>query len=467
MLTQPQPDYDVYRIILLDPSGQQVLLLSDRGRFQVPLVQIPRFQRIAAHLTAAVKNDLCHPAVCLFSMSVDALGDALDKVPCQVMECIGAPHDLPDRAYWLPISSLQEVSLDDPTQYRAVAQSLAECQRRLARSNHEPLARLGWFAELRTWVEDTIQPFGLGLAADFQQLNASPTFALLRFTTDGRAVWFKAVGDPNLREFPITVKLAELFPGYLPKIIATRPDWNGWLAREAQGTKLSDSRNGDDWLAAASALANLQVQSIGRTWEICEAGAADLRISALTELVDPFLDVINQLMKCQTQTPPQVLNHRDLLQLSAQIKEQLLLLNDLEIPDALGHLDFNPGNIVVSSETTVFLDWADAYVGHPFFTFHYLREFSRKAFRQDTQQENQLAAAYMRPWCAIISPEQISAAISLTSSLAVLAYAVGHQVWTDSERVRDASVAGYLRALTRRMKAEADRNTLRVTSWKG
>ena len=464
MLAQPQPDHDVYRIILLDPSGQQVLLLSDRGRFQLPAVQIPRFQRIAEQLTAAVKNDLCHTAVCLFSLSADALR-APDRTACQVMECIGTPRDLPKRAYWRPISSLQEASSGDPAPYRTVVQSVTECQRRLARSNHEPLSRLGWIRELRAWVEHAIQPFGLGLAADFQQLNASPTFALLRFATDGPGVWFKAVGDPNLREFPITVKLTKLLPGYLPRIIDTRPDWNGWLTIEATGTNLSDSQSVGEWIAAARALATMQMQSIGKTWELCDAGATDLTISALTELVDPFLSVVAQLMERQGKTPPCILSGQELVELAIQIKEKLLALQGLGIPNALGHLDLNPGNIVVSPDSTVFLDWAEAYVGHPFFTFEYLLQFLRKTFAESAKLERELSVAYTDPWRAFMPREEILRALSLTPTLAVFACAIGHRAWMDSGRLNDVKVAGYLRALTRRMKREVDRQADRTALW--
>jgi len=52
-------------------------------------------------------------------------------------------------------------------------------------------------------VQRAIEPYGLRLSGEFRQLNASPTFALLRLETTGQALWFKAVGEPNLREFPI------------------------------------------------------------------------------------------------------------------------------------------------------------------------------------------------------------------------------------------------------------------------
>lgn len=37
----------------------------------------------------------------------------------------------------------------------------------------------------------------------------------------------KAVGEPNLHEFSITLALSKLFPQSVAKMIAARPDWNG------------------------------------------------------------------------------------------------------------------------------------------------------------------------------------------------------------------------------------------------
>jgi len=62
---------------------------------------------------------------------------------------------------------------------------------------------------------------------DVQQLNGSETFSLLKFETTKAPVWFKAVGEPNVREFLITLKLFELFPDYVPKILASAPLLNG------------------------------------------------------------------------------------------------------------------------------------------------------------------------------------------------------------------------------------------------
>ena len=133
----------------------------------------------------------------------------------------------------MPVAALSKDSLTDVTDHSAIQQSIAQCSADGKTSPAGPFTCLGWFDELREWVEEVIEPLGFHLNGSFRQLNASPSFSLIRFETDGPALWFKAVGEPNQKEFPITCVLAQLFPGDVPSVLATRPEWNGWLTREA------------------------------------------------------------------------------------------------------------------------------------------------------------------------------------------------------------------------------------------
>jgi hypothetical protein len=217
------------------------------------------------------------------------------------------------------------------------------------------------------------------LVGDFRQLNASTTFSLIRFETNGRAVWFKAVGEPNRHEFMITLKLSELFPTFLPAIISHCPEWNGWLSVEVTGYELTEARQAEFWDTAATALGTLQIESIERVADIGEAGGQSLTSSELMALRRPFFDVMGELMKRQTKVPPPILGDKELLDLEERVCNALTRMHQLGIPETLGHLDPNPGNVIVSSGSCVFLDWAEAYVGNPFFTFQYLLEHAAKS----------------------------------------------------------------------------------------
>jgi aminoglycoside phosphotransferase (APT) family kinase protein len=133
------------------------------------------------------------------------------------------------------------------------------------------------------------------------------------------------------------------------------------------------------------------------------------------------------------------------------------------IPDALGHLDLNPGNIIVSADRCVFLDWAEAYVGNPLFSLEYLVQHAQRAFGERSELRTKLTAAYCAEWGNSISAAVIADVLGLAPLLAVFAYAAGTDTWRQPQELQDP-VAGYLRSLTRRMHREAkrlaDRRTL-------
>src|SRR5260370_5033534 len=123
---------------------------------------------------------------------------------------------------------------------------------------------------------------------------------MLGVGTKERPVWFKGVGEPNLHEFSISHALAKFFPRDVPNILATKYEWHGWLMSDGGGTTLNETPNPSAWQIAIKALADLQIESIGTTDDLLDAGCRDLRLATLLELVDPFLDAMAELMKHQS-----------------------------------------------------------------------------------------------------------------------------------------------------------------------
>jgi hypothetical protein len=227
--------------------------------------------------------------------------------------------------------------------------------------------------------------------------NASPTFSLVRIETTGPAVWFKATGEPNAHELPISIALHRVFPNYVPRILGVHPTWNAWLSEEVPGSTLDDLADIQAWADVAKALAELQIASVTKTNMFLESGCRDLRLPQLVEQIDPFLARMSELMEMQTKQPPQILTDSELSVLGDRLRAAFYELEQYRLPSTLGHLDLNPHNILVSPARCCFLDWAEGCVTHPLFTFEYLREYSRRSLSEPDAVAETLVAAYLHP----------------------------------------------------------------------
>ena len=420
----------------------------------LPSVEIPRWQRIAENLTAAFKTDWGAEVVCLFELSTES-ADNLGITRYHAAEHLHTCSNPKMRTRWIPVSVLYQGSFTEECDYAAIKQVVGVCKGDIEGESAGPFARLGWFRELREWIESTVEPIGFHLNGEFRQLNASPAFSLIRFETNGPALWFKAVGEPNQREFGITCLLVKLFPEYLPRILGRQLDWNGWLTREVPGRLLSDVQELVLWEQAASSLAKLQIRSVDRGSQILGAGARDLGSTALAKLIQPFISVVAELMECQTKVPPPVLDRKDLSALADSLQSAVDATKAIGIPETIGHLDLNPGNIIASENRCAFLDWAETYVGNHLFSLDYLVEHAKRAFGPDSAVVTKMTAAYCAQWDAVLSPPAVADALALAPLLAVFAYAAGNDTWAQTDKLQEPTTAGYLRSLARRMHREA------------
>jgi len=442
---------DGYRLIVFNQAGTAVLLKPGALRYELPLVEVPKFTRLAEEITTLLQDHWHLPSVLLFS---GVLEPGPDIVYFAVLEAQVRTCSLREGIDWFPIHHAIAHLLKHK-KHEVLESSYLRTTNRTAEDDPEPFSRLGWMRDLQDWVRTVIRPLGVELK-DFHQLNGCETFTLIRFDTTKRPVWFKAVGKPNLHEFPITVALAELFPEYVPSLLATRPACHGWLMADAGALPLNDVQDSSAWKDAATALAGLQIKSIDTTDDLLAAGCRDLRLATLLELVDPFLEVIAELMQQQMKVPPPTLSRHELSDLGITLKNALCCLGSLSIPDTLGHSDFNPGNILVGSDRCGFIDWAEAHIGHPFLTFEYLVSHLRKDYPALVRFEDGIRSSYVRCWQSVSLSGHVSEAFLFSPLVAVFAYAVAGNRWLDPERLKIPQVPGYLRSLTRRMKHEAD-----------
>jgi hypothetical protein len=440
---------DCYRVILFNGAGAEVLLRRLNEAYALPEVRVPKFTRPAEQITSVLRNNWGIATVLLFSECVEGGQGQISYATLEVTkEC---PETLPGME-WFPVNEAAAHLLESGG--GSALKSSNERVFQQCSAGSPPFSRLGWMRRLQEWVRTILGPCGIEIL-DFQQLNGGGAFSLVRFETTRKPVWFKAVGKPNLREFPLTLLLSELFRSYLPTILAADPVVNGWLMESAGEVTLRDMEREDSWLGAIRRLADLQIESIGRTGRLLDEGCRDLRIETLASMADPFFEAMASLMESQTKSPPPLLTRQELSDLASTIQEALRLLRDLGMPDTLGHSDFNPGNILVDDCRCVFTDWAEGHVGHPFLTFEYFLAHLRKCCPAVAIREDDLRKAYSQRWLPTTSTRSIDRALHLSPLIAVYAYAVSGGAWNDSERLRVPRVPAYMRSLTRIMNKEA------------
>jgi len=371
------------------------------------------------------------------------------------MESLEQDRNATAGSSWVSTRSTVRTAALPSDESNGLKSSLEEMGRCVAEPWKRPFAKPGWIQELFKWIQDQIAPLELELTGGFKQLNAGPSFSLMRIETTGPAVWFKATGEPNFRELAVTCTLVRLFPSYLPELLSVRPPWNGWLSRECQGETLDTFIDVSAWTRTASTLAALEIASIGKTRELLACGCRDLTVTALASRIDPFLTRMSERMSLQKREPPAILSSSDLAFLRDELERACSILEDLGLPDVLGHIDFNPGNVVISPEKCVLLDWAEGSVVIPFITFSYLREHVRRSLTGIAGAEEQVARAYLSLWRPLLSRSDIACGTALSSMVAVFAYALSIDEPRSSEVTERPAFAGFLRSLARRMHREA------------
>jgi hypothetical protein len=465
--TLPHEEFEIRRIILLRLSRcehAEILLGSEVSCFTLPQIRIARWQRIAEQLTTAFRKAFGIEAISVSSVDGRFTEAGLEQIAYEIMEPHGVQDEAPCHKRWVAVDSLVESGFHERTDFHAIRQAVAQSIPGEGASRG-PFARLGWFQELEDWVQEEIGRQGLQLSGSFRQLNASPSFSLIRFETEGPAVWFKAVGCPNLREFPLALALSRFFPRFLPRIIAERPECNGWLAFETKGPLLTGCSALSSWHGAAEDLSELQMQSSGTAGHLLEAGARDMRAPSLAALVGPYFCGICEVMEQQTKIPPEPLSREALQYLSVRVRHAVGLIDETGFPATLGNFDINPANIVCNPGGCVFLDWAEAFVGHPFFTLQYFLEHFRRAFGKDRSQDAQLIHRYCAPWRISASLSDVERALEFSPLVAAFSAAARSDAWKSANNLLEPRTAGYLRGLTRRMDREARLLPERRLSW--
>lgn len=443
-------EQDQYRIVLVLPQSKMVLAERHGETLRLPSVKIPRWARPAEQLTKAIRERWNLPAIV-----IDHLPTERGLPPCAVVEvCMPAGLKVPDELISEELDAIA-VSEFAKTEHVLVREILSGDA-----GARGPFSRIGWLDEAQLWIQESVVEHSVEFTEDIRQLNASGTFALIRFGTEQRpAYWLKATGAPNSNEFGLTTTLAEYFPQCLPPLVAAREDWNAWVTAEV-GKPLCDNLTLPALEQAVFALAQLQKRSTGCIKQLLHRGFVRHGIPILQSQLNDLIDYLEEAMEQQTTTRVSRLESSQLRELGRVLHDACAEMHELGIPDALAHLDINPGNVLFDGARCVFIDWAEAYIGNPFLTFEQFLSHVERSGTPANSWVSRVRDIYAQSWFDFLSESNIDRAFALAPLLAVATYLYGRGDWLNAPRRHDPAFQSYARSLARHMYRAAQATDL-------
>lgn len=182
------------------------------------------------------------------------------------------------------------------------------------------------------------------------------------------------------------------------------------------GTELSAHPDQTVWEKALEVYGHMQVAATQHIDTLLAVGCLDRRLHVLETQIDPLLGDEEILAD---------LNSSEVEQLRAQGPQLKTLCHQLAndaIPQTLVHGDLHTGNIAVQNGNSIYFDWTDACVAHPFFdALTFLDTVA------DPGEQRRLREIYLVQWTDYAPIERLREVFPLSQILATIHKAVSYR----------------------------------------
>jgi hypothetical protein len=287
-----------------------------------------------------------------------------------------------------------------------------------------PWTRPGWFEQASLWIHAELERWGIEGSGPIEQPHSRPWSTVLRVPTGEGGIYFKAVSPVHPYE-PALLGALELWrPDCVPRLLSVDTG-RGWVLMRDAGQRLREIiRTPQDlrhWLPVLPLYAELQIELAQRVPELLALGVPDRRLSVLPTLYEPLLSDMD-VMRIDQSIGLTRRQYGRLLDLSTHVAELCERLADHRIPETINHGDLNDGNVFVGDGHSIFIDWGDGCVSHPFYS---LRTVLVSAEISLGLEENSpelwpLRDAYLEPWTRYALRGDLLRALDLAGRLACI-----------------------------------------------
>jgi hypothetical protein len=438
-----------YRIAVVQSETGRIGAIRTPNGYCLPRAVIPFGTRQAKHICESLFTDFEIRVLIIDSTRSDQCSEELLIAELLFPEC-------PERLDMIPLDQI------DPTDVCPSESSIIES---VAAGRGGPVSRIGWVREAALWLEAaagvTLRPLHT-----LEQYNAGGAFSLIRFhAEDGSRYWLKSVGEPNTREFSVTSYLSKIGGDYLPRVVASRPEWRAWITAE-EGTDFLAGTDQDVerrrcLCLAATSLAELQLNTITHINTLLTMGASDQRASALSAHEQELSDFLIEAMSMQTSTKVPRLDQHRIRAIFEVLQRTTTYVASLGLPDTVLHGDMNPGNILYASTHCQFIDWSNTYVGMPLITLEHLSLLVPLEHPRHRELVKLVRSRYRETMATTVDPDALKKALIVSPILAAASTLYGRGDWLSFPSRNNPRWQSFTRTLARHLDRMAHSSQLR------
>lgn len=346
--------------------------------------------------------------------------EAQRGVQALAMESHDSAWSPPDGGRWIGRAELETLTLAPPEHRLLLEEWFAEAEDGGLPVQRPPWARPGWFAEAAAWMQAQMARRGFRLTEPVAQFKTGTISCLLRARAAGETFYLKASPAMFAVETRLTQFLAERYPAHIPRLLAWDMERRWLLMHDMGGEKLGKTEDLAQQEEALRAYAEMQKEMTAEVARLLAMGCRDRRLEAFQAEAEAALTETDWTRPGH----PKGLTEEEAARLRALAPRLAALCDELEafgLPATLDHGDLHLWNIVTAEGQSVFFDWSDGCVSHPFFSMTPLLEHAPPGTKE------RLRDAYLEPWTACAPRERLRAAFERSQTLGWLNHALSYR----------------------------------------
>lgn len=290
-----------------------------------------------------------------------------------------------------------------------------------------PWFRDGYYDETNKWIKTELEKAGYLKTGNIEQVKATDFSLVQILPTNLGKVYFKAVSEAAEYEPAISNYIDKAHPGKTTSIISIHSA-NAWmLMKDIEGTPLRSIKDKAIWEKAILDYAELQIAEMNHIRTLLDLGVPNRDLTLLREHIYKYLEGMCDTGLCAEDKGKVMSIQNELMEMCDELAEILPIVS-------IDHGDLHSANIQFIEDNTVFLDWGDAIITHPFFSTRVFWNSLYELTENDTDEEWQEMIAHFRPiyleaWSKFAPKNILERALAISDQLGCIQRALSYYLY--------------------------------------